>query len=224
MVIMRWVPVQNKMDSDGYTDLITHENGPAHFAVWIILLQLASRSQVRGTLLRDGGKPHDLESISRVSRIPSNIIGEAIPRLTSISWLELQDDENTVVTNQHPSRTLSAPIPHPTDEEWKGRNGRNGREPAASPPQEPARKAKATSEEISAFCAVEGITPPDATWFFNKCEGNGWTNAGKAIKDWRATLRAWKAAGYLPTQKPGYKAPTGGLTETIIPNIITCED
>ena len=50
-------------------------------------------------------------------------------------------------------------------------------------------------------CRQIGLFPRDAEYFFSKCEGNGWTNGGKPIKDWKATLRAWKAQGYLPSQK-----------------------
>jgi hypothetical protein len=45
------------------------------------------------------------------------------------------------------------------------------------------------------------ITWADAEWFWSKCQGNGWKNGGKAIVDWRATLRAWSLAKYLPSQK-----------------------
>lgn len=65
----------------------------------------------------------------------------------------------------------------------------------------PAMKAKADLATVHTFCAEEEIPAQDAEWFFHKCEGNGWTNGGKAIKDWRATLRSWKASGYLPSQK-----------------------
>ena len=48
---------------------------------------------------------------------------------------------------------------------------------------------------------ADGITMQDAEWFYHKGRGNGWTNGGKPILDWKATLRSWKRAGYLPSQK-----------------------
>ena len=57
-------------------------------------------------------------------------------------------------------------------------------------------------DEVKLFCAKAGIPEPDAVWFWNKEEGNGWTNGGKPVKRWGPTLTAWKAAGYLPSQKP----------------------
>jgi hypothetical protein len=55
--------------------------------------------------------------------------------------------------------------------------------------------------EVEQFCRESGLFPRDADYLWNKWESNGWTNGGKAIKDWRATARAWKAQGYLPSQK-----------------------
>ena len=51
-----WVPVPNRMDDDGYTELLDHENGAAHLGVWLAILQIASRCDVRGTLSRQGAE------------------------------------------------------------------------------------------------------------------------------------------------------------------------
>lgn len=58
-----------------------------------------------------------------------------------------------------------------------------------------------TLPEITAFCTENGLPKTDAEYLFWKWEGNGWTNGGKPIKSWRATVKSWQAAGYLPSQK-----------------------
>jgi hypothetical protein len=58
-----------------------------------------------------------------------------------------------------------------------------------------------TLEEVKLCCAKTGLPDSDAVWFWNKEEGNGWTNGGKKIKSWPHTIAAWKAAGYMPSQK-----------------------
>jgi len=71
-------------------------------------------------------------------------------------------------------------------------------------------KSRASLEEVSAFLAEETglkLTPEDAAWFFNKCEGCGWKNNGKPIVDWKATVRAWQLARIFPSQKFAPKAP-----------------
>ena len=60
---------------------------------------------------------------------------------------------------------------------------------------------------VREFSKGEGIIQSDADWFFWKCESNGWTNGGKPILDWKATLRAWQRARYLPSQKRADRNP-----------------
>lgn len=119
-----WVPVPNKMDGDGYTELVEHENGAAHYGAWHAILKIASRCYPRGvllrdgsaaseesrttlrygrTLLREGAKPHSAHSLARISRLPLSVFEEAIPRLISIGWLErisLQTSEITQMSQE----------------------------------------------------------------------------------------------------------------------------
>lgn len=51
------------------------------------------------------------------------------------------------------------------------------------------------------YAKTIGISEPDATAFYDSQESGGWTRAGKALKNWQAALRTWKANGWLPSQK-----------------------
>jgi hypothetical protein len=62
-------------------------------------------------------------------------------------------------------------------------------------------KRKGTLDEIVAYCLDRGLTKKDGHWLFDKWGGNGWTNNGKPIKCWQATIRSWKTAGYFPSQR-----------------------
>lgn len=64
-------------------------------------------------------------------------------------------------------------------------------------------KDRGTLEEIVTFALSLGLPRSDGESCFHKWEGNGWTNGGEKIKDWKATIRSWKAAKYLPSQKSG---------------------
>ncbi len=85
---LEWVPVPNRMDGDGYTELIDHPDGAAHLGAWLAMVQVASRCEPRGTLMRDGGRPHDSASLSRISRIPATVFDASIPRFVEIGWIE----------------------------------------------------------------------------------------------------------------------------------------
>ncbi len=56
-------------------------------------------------------------------------------------------------------------------------------------------------QEVMAYTRTLELPDSDAEWFFHKCEGNGWTNAGRPIQRWKSTISSWKAGKYLPSQK-----------------------
>lgn len=105
---MDWVPLPNKHDGDGYTELLSHPDGAAHFGAWVAIVQVASKCKPRGTLVRsipqegagipqapaEGGRtplrPHDSTSLSRITRIPAKVFDAVIPRLIQIGWLTSQ--------------------------------------------------------------------------------------------------------------------------------------
>jgi len=114
---LSWIPVPNKHDGDGYTELISHEHGAAHLGVWLAILQVASKCEVRGTLVRDNGKPHDSISLSRLTRIPKTLIEKATKRLCheDIGWVEIVDNQGNLTISQD-----VAAISHPSALEGKG--------------------------------------------------------------------------------------------------------
>lgn len=103
---MKFVPVPNKMDGSGYTELLDHPDGACHFAAWIAMLQIASRCKVRGVLCKEDAN-HDAKSLSRISRIPEAVFVDAIKRLLVIGWISIGADEVEVVgkkNDQNPDR------------------------------------------------------------------------------------------------------------------------
>lgn len=89
---LMWVPMPNKHDGDGYTELLDHKNGASHYGAWCALVQVASKCDPRGSLLRDSGKPHDSVTLERITRIPKSVWNEALPRLLSIGWIDTCED------------------------------------------------------------------------------------------------------------------------------------
>lgn len=125
LVRMSWVPVPNKHDGDGYTELLDHPNGIAHYGAWCLLIQVASKCDVRGTLLRDGSKAHTPHSLARITRAPAAIFAEAIRRLVTIGWLEVCEIPHEGAASPHdPARNGI---------EWNGMEG-GGREASEAPP------------------------------------------------------------------------------------------
>src|SRR5215204_7119419 len=79
---LHFVILPNKHDGDGYTELLDHPNGAAHYGAWVAIVQVASRGshlaggcgnpagccECRGVMLRDGAKAHDPSSLARITR------------------------------------------------------------------------------------------------------------------------------------------------------------
>lgn len=152
MVKMQWVPLPNHHDGDGYTELLDHKNGSAHYGFWCALLGVASRCAQRGTLLRDNGHPHDPASLSRLTRHPVKIIKEVLPRLAQIGWIECKSlsAETLQEGDGEP-----APSPHHADDGMEGRKGRkegNGREGKSA-----FADAEWLTEKWNAVCASAGL-------------------------------------------------------------------
>lgn len=92
---LTYVCVPNKLDGDGFTELLDHKDGAAHYGCWVALLAVASRCEPRGTLSRDGARPHNVASLSRITRISEKLLRESIRRLLSIGWLIDDGDDGT---------------------------------------------------------------------------------------------------------------------------------
>lgn len=86
------------------------------------------------------------------------------------------------------SRIDTVAIPSGMEGKGTGKRNREGR-------------GKCTLEEIIAFVLELELPTSDGEATFHKWEGNEWTNNGKKIADWKATIRSWKSAGYMPSQK-----------------------
>lgn len=85
---LSWVPVPNKHDGETYSELMARDDAHEIFTAWILMLQVASRSQCRGSLLRDNGTTHTPESLSVKTRGKVEWFKKAIPYLLQVGWLE----------------------------------------------------------------------------------------------------------------------------------------
>lgn len=83
-----WVPIPNKQDGDGYTELLSETDGPAIFGTWIALVQVASKCHPRGQLIRENYEPHTAISLSRMCRFPNGLIARSFAVLVRIRWLD----------------------------------------------------------------------------------------------------------------------------------------
>lgn len=99
---------------------------------------------------------------------------------------------NTEKRRKHAKET--SPERQRGDEVEEGKEGKEGTKGKRSP---------SSKHECEEFCREQKLLRSDGEWFWNKGLSSGWKNGGKPIADWKATIRAWKAQLYFPSQKQG---------------------
>jgi len=182
---MDWIPVKTKHDGDGFTELLDHPNGTAHYGAWHLILQVASKCRPRGTLVREVVSaesrtlvPHTADSIGRMSHGSAVVISEAIPRLVSIGWLEVCNDsrhspapscdevtieESTGEESTEEERRASAPTNHPDLEQAVAYFQKND--------------AGYSREEIEECFESFGATANNGFWYFGSRQVTDWRDA-----------------------------------------------
>lgn len=89
---LSWVPIPNRHDGENFSAIMVHPNGAEIYAAWILILQVASRCQPRGTLLRDNGQPHTAQTLSIKTRAPAKWFSLALDFLTKeTDWLDVAE-------------------------------------------------------------------------------------------------------------------------------------
>jgi hypothetical protein len=188
-----WVPIPNSMDGLGYIGLMDHPNAAAHFGAWIAMVEIASRCEPRGCLLRNG-KELDAKTLSVLSRISADVFREAIPRLVDIEWLESTDgagirhpsaapSDNEVPderhmephTVQHPSAAITS-----TKEGKEGKEGKETYTPlsGADAPGDPSLPDEVESLDEEPV-SDETVRPSDGPAYL---ESIGWDGGWKFVK------------------------------------------
>ena len=185
---LEWVPIPNRHDGDGYTELMSQ--GPAAIAylgAFLLIVEVASKCEPRGTLLRDGARPHNSTTLARVTLSDAEIMSAAMPILCTIGWLEWKDTDGTWITF-HPAPSCD-PSTAPSCIEWKGMEGNgmkgNGIEEKEEIKQKEGRFAPPTLQEVTSHVKEKNYHfDPDG--FFSYYASQGWKKSnGQKITDWK---------------------------------------
>lgn len=87
--LARWLPLPNKHDGKSYRRLAAHPSAVEVFCAWVLIIQVASKCPVRGTLADEDG-PLNAEDLSFQTGFPKHIFDLAFNVLSEqqIGWLE----------------------------------------------------------------------------------------------------------------------------------------
>ena len=70
-----------------------------------------------------------------------------------------------------------------------------------APEEKPAGKSRGTRQEFSDYAVEIGLPKSDGEFLHDHLLESGWKRGKESIKDWKATMRKWKAGEWLPSQK-----------------------
>ncbi len=137
---MSWVPIPNKHDGDGFRSIMSRKDGLQIFGAWVLLLEVASKCEPRGRLVRSNGQPHTAESIARMTGARESDLAKAIAYLSSpdVAWLVRADD-----------CSVEAPAIGPADQ--KRAHGRLNR-------------ALSNGDPVLTPCGILTCRPPACQW------------------------------------------------------------
>jgi hypothetical protein len=171
---------------------------PATRGVWIDLLCAMHESGRSGELRGTG------DQIARLARCSTAELAQALTELqtTGAAVVENRND-SWLIANRRMRREAE------TREKRVAAGSKGGSIRQANREQKPEYENEDEGlRKVREFCKSEGITSGDADFLFWKWHANDWTNSGEQIRDWKATVRSWQRAGYLPSQKNGGRLPS----------------
>jgi hypothetical protein len=170
---MRWVPVPNKHDGEGFQRIMREPDGMVIYGCWHLILQVASKClRCRGTLLRDDGTPYTADSLSLKTGW-RNVADfkRALEFLSSpdVAWIEVVTQEGAGI----PQEGAGIPQePARNGREWNGREWK-GREDIKPEPNAGAGAGFDDSvrvEYLDKYEKIRSIPQADlAQWAVNFC-------------------------------------------------------
>ncbi len=108
---MLWVPIPNSHDGEGYCQMVQGDRGAEVLGAWLACVQVASRCDPRGTLLRKSRTPHTAESLASRTRLSVTAFDEMLKRAVSedVSWMELVELPDVKEIPHPPAEIPQAP-------------------------------------------------------------------------------------------------------------------
>ena len=181
---MSWIPIPIKLYGDGYTLIMSEEDGASIFGAWIAMLEVAAHCDPRGTLIRSAGIPHDAAGISRQCRIPEKTIKRMLDFCFKFcKWLEIIEIESTcdnpALTCDNPALTCA--VQERTGEEKRGENRREKKHSFEDSPFYDYNKFKT---ELTEWDEVKIKKYYDAAISYSGANGGKYLNWILAVKTW----------------------------------------
>ena len=89
---LQWVPIPNRHDGENYRNIMNDPDGSMIFSAWNLLLQVASKCNPRGVLIKDNKVPHTATSLATKTSAPVLWFEKGLNFLVNnTDWVNLTD-------------------------------------------------------------------------------------------------------------------------------------
>lgn len=200
---LTWVATPTKHDGKAFRRIMRRDPTGAMIGVWNMLVQVAAKCPVRGTLADQDG-PLTAIDISDKTGLSEEAVQNGFAEFSSqeIRWLECLNQEN-VRENKEQDNTGHNKTIQPTG---VAADHTGIAADSAGVPADLSQGNKRQSftipdiNDIAAYCA-ERNNQVDAQQFFDHYSANGWMVGRVKMKDWKATVRNWEKRSFGTGQK-----------------------
>lgn len=190
-----WVTLLASMNEDGYCHFSALENLASRARV--------SRAKAKRAIEKFESPDLNSENLTnegrRIERVPGGYLVLNAKYYREKFSREIERERTRIRVQRHREKTSKSNEPTVT----KPLHSVSTASASSSvQKEEKGNKGKPENREVVLGYVKElGLPETDGHYYFDKWQGNGCKNAGKAILDWKAVIRSHKSAGYCPSQK-----------------------
>lgn len=163
--VLRFCLMPNKHDGKGYRRVMAHPKACEVMSAWVLILQVASKCPVRGTLADEDG-PLDADDLSIKTGMKSAAFVVAFDVLTDpkVGWLE-RDTSNLPESPEVPGDAPEVPGDAGRISRTKGREGNGINDASASCPETASLSAGPPADKALLTFPTDGATD---SWDFRE--------------------------------------------------------
>ena len=187
----RWVPMPNRHDGENFTRIMRSKQGATVYAAWVLMVQVASKCEPRGTLAKTSGTPHDPVSLSLKTGAPESWFITALEFLEKeTDWLDVQEVAGGRQADVSPTSggCQATDVHLPRRKEGIEGNGMEENGTASA-----GRFAPPTREQLNLEAAKIGLPEIEVDKFVSYYGANGWKVGKNQMKSWSHALAGWAA-------------------------------
>lgn len=215
---LAWVPIPNNHDGYGYSAIMSLQDGPAIYGAWIACVQVASRCDPRGTLLRGTKTPHTPRSLALQTRLPEELVSRMLDVLSSedIQWLTITESSGT----NHTAPKCDN-LAHKCDNIAERCLEQNRTEQNSTYTHSPSNSVglkvnHPTLTDVIEFGKMRGVSEEVSTNFYNHYDSQNWiSDAHIQITNWQSRLMKWNGEEKNRIAPRANSAPANGKPKSV---------